>query len=799
MSCTYGSFSRDLTALNSGVAIAVATGGNLTAGQNLWLSVQIRCRGGLTLHTTPTQVTTDATNNAISVTITSAALATGDYPFELIISGSSTNDVTQMARLASWRFRDAKSISYVGHGTIVYPGEGPLRVLPKTVLLTEDAHIALSATVADAAALPVGNDLIHGMLRQLLNTNDYVVYDSEASSGDHAAAVGFWKVFHPGFAPAANGSFSTYYGSSPENEGGSDRVVTELHPSQVIIPPAYAFDGSPQDPPIILFFNNGFASGSGSSLAQGGSLSLQFLLNGSDVSAAFAGRATLQLLGYCDRQTGVLDATNAGAEVTWIPGASAVTLPVDLPVGQAAVYAFRLQARKDEITNDRDLASQKLEDGSQLAVRLFYEGSLGRPSTIWYFLGDVIYSVGDQMKLVPVVNGLRRLSGAATVQRFDTTLVGTYLVDDVLDDTADQQACISGALNGAIIMRPSGEALGDTEALRATISTASGTMAPSDWSGPVSLTAGTQTLRFTVESPAAIRADYPDALIASNAQGENNVSFYRVFIEVPGGSIYELDAPVAVSPTGTTLIEVSTLDDASVQALPTQADAAFGLFGYGEISSSAISGGSLVTGSYRVCVANYWEPGNREITKISHGSIEVLTASLADLLNQSLPYARLTAGFVQPAVAATVETTVDNNRILGVGGSVVINDTGNALQGYYTITAKSGSTSVTLLREPITGDVATGGTVANISLVIPTGRPGEGAGLQDVMDLAEQVTTPATPDAGIVKIYAKTDGRVYKLQSNGLETQVGGFDASKIMTIDDQVVVVDGNVIYMDG
>lgn len=723
MTCTYSSFARDLAALNAGLTIAATSGGSITIGASRWIACQIKTRGGLTLHTTPVQVTTTSDNRTISVTIAASAIESGDYPMELIISGAATNNVTQMVRLASWRFRDGKTITYTGVGAVVYPGEGTQRSLPHTVTLTQDAHVALSASVAASANLPTGSSLIQGMLRQITATSEVVIYDAEATSGLYTASAGFWRLHLPGFTPVNNGAFSTYYGTAPELEGGCDRLVTELGSGQAINLPAYKFDGSPQDPPLILFLNNGLAVEGGSPLPKGGSLEIQIKMNDADVSSAFAGRISLQLLGYVNRETGVLDTSMAGSAAVWQPGTGAVTLPEDLPRGHAAAYSVALTARKDEILNDRDFNASALADGAVLSTLLYFGGSLGYLSDLWYLLGNTIMPIDDRMILVPLVNGLRRLGGVALVEGYATRKVGTYLVDGVLEDTADQQAAISAALNGAIIMREEGEELAETEALRAIVSTTPGTQSPSAWSSSFSLTSGNQTISIAAISPTAIRSDYPDALLSGNSQGENNVPYYRVYVEAPGPTVYELDTPVVVSPTGTTTIAIASLDDLSSASLPASPNATFGLFGYGSVSGVAASGGSLATGSYRVAIANFYPSPNPEVTAIAHGDIEVLDASVSDLLNQSLPYARLTASFVQPAVTGSVTVDVDNARVFAVGGSVIINNASLVLQGGYEVTAKT-DTTLTLTNLGASGSASPGATVPASGFVFPAGAAG---------------------------------------------------------------------------
>ncbi len=39
--------------------------------------------------------------------------------------------------------------------------------------------------------------------------------------------------------------------------------------------------------------------------------------------------------------------------------------------------------------------------------------------------------------------------------------------------------------------------------------------------------------------------------------------------------------------------------------------------------------------------------------------------------------------------------------------------------------------------------------------------------------LYEQATTPRTPPVGWVRLYPKTDGKLYRLTSDGTETEIG--------------------------
>lgn len=44
----------------------------------------------------------------------------------------------------------------------------------------------------------------------------------------------------------------------------------------------------------------------------------------------------------------------------------------------------------------------------------------------------------------------------------------------------------------------------------------------------------------------------------------------------------------------------------------------------------------------------------------------------------------------------------------------------------------------------------------------------------EIITLDDQASTPSTPSSGFIKVYAKTDGKVYKLNSSGSESELGG-------------------------
>lgn len=76
---------------------------------------------------------------------------------------------------------------------------------------------------------------------------------------------------------------------------------------------------------------------------------------------------------------------------------------------------------------------------------------------------------------------------------------------------------------------------------------------------------------------------------------------------------------------------------------------------------------------------------------------------------------------------------------------------------------------------------ATTDTLTNKTLTSPTiNTP-----TIDVVSWDDQASTPANPSAGVYKMYFKTDGQLYKLDSNGVEAQVGsGVGGLNLMVLD---------------
>lgn len=592
--------------ITPGITIGSASGGNLTAG-SLWISVQAQTRAGRNLLSTPVQVTWDD-GDKVQVVIGADARETSETDIvAFVVSGAATNTPTDMLRLASWYARDA----YVDPvDSTAYPGQGTSRSLPHTIELTEDAHVALNASVATPAALPTGDDLIQGAIRLVNSLSEYWLYDAEAETGEQAAAAGYWVL-------SSQSELETYLASTTE-ERGCDRPISELS-DLVLSPPVYRGDGS-DSYAIQLWFTNGLVAGAGPIYDAGTPLSLQTLLNGNNKSTVFARRVIATLLGYVDRETGELNTSvpGVGSDIeldtsdsgTDDPRLGTLELPLDLEPGQAAAYEFRFRFKRSEL-------GVKLRAGDRFTLRFDEDGILGFSDSAWYITGDVVLNAGDKMRVVPASLGVLRKRGRCIVKGFRTPNVREQFVSGFTANLAAQKVCISAALGGDCIIRQPAEALGVTDAIRAVVSTEAGTYVASSWQPAVNIS-GTNIIQVSTTYPTGIRSDYPDVVAGMSATF--NAPQVRVFIRF-GGTIYEMPTPVSPTLPDDTIL-ISTISGwATVGSLPTSPSADFGLFGYGAISAiSATGSGTLTAGSYEVAIAWHYPSPNTAITKISHST-----------------------------------------------------------------------------------------------------------------------------------------------------------------------------------
>lgn len=739
------------------VTFAVTTGGFLSAG-SLWFCVQALNRVGRNLLSTPVQLTWGA-NAAIAITISDRA--TGEEVYEYVISAAATNDPTAMRLLLSVRARNNLTV-----GSVVYPGQGTYKTLPLSVELTQDSQTAIAPSVATPDDLPTAN-LLHGMVRFITSTSEYVAYDdySETWITDSLSLI------------------STYLAATTD-AGGCDRPLGELTPSDLKYqPPAYGGNGS-DSYPVALWYSNGLAEESGAAEPQGTRLTLQLAANGRNITAAFSGRAYFKFLGYVRRSTGVLDTSipGVGDTIVWTAEDSPIELPQDLPKGYAAAYELFFRFRNAELQS-------VLQRGVQITTLLYPEGLLGKPDSSWAIVGDVVLPDGDLMRILPVSGGVRRLPGKCLVGGYRSPSVGETELIGLPEEQPVIKITVSAALAGAIAYRLPADNVLTTEAVRAVVSTMGGITGSSMLTDAVTIADDTEAIRVTIDYPTAIRSDYPDRIAGQTAAF--NAPLVRIYV-IAAGIIHQLPDLTPTPPTQT--IDITTLDDALViDDLPIAPNPEFGLFGYEEIAAAVQSVSpattDLVAGSYQVAIAYYYSTSNDRVTAISHSesdgcipefiALQDAIAQSSAILTGAVPptsgqgtendvfieaagvtiniydktspetwtlrgtvtapagidgtdgadgvnaYTMTTGDFIQPAIASTVEISVGSSEWMAIDQPVFVTD-----GGLYVVTAKGVGTFTAELLEPLitTPPEATIAFPADVAPAGLQGLPGDWTG-----------------------------------------------------------------------
>jgi len=580
----------------SNISFAAAAGGATTAGGSLWFSAQARTRQGLNLHTTPAQVTWTA-GQKIVVTIGTGAIAPGELGsvHEIWISAAASNDATAMRRLATWAALEADQQTPAS--------------LPATVDLTRDAHLVLGGSVANLAALPTGSDRVRGMVREA--GGEYYTWDGSA-----------WVEYYP-WTGAAD-SFTSYFGASTSLAGGCDRPIQSVPAEDLIALPPYTPDGS-ASPRVRLCYLNLEAL----EIEANSPIGMVAELDGVEASDKLNGRLWARYLGKFVRNSGSLSGsagsdTPVGLYVTTTgQNASTLRFPETLQEGEGALWEFFVKLNASDQSG--------LEDGGQITIYPYPQGDAGDFEPLNQLSGDLVFSAGNRLRVVPTLASVQSLDGAGILGGYVFERSSSRSAGALAADTAAQQVAIAGATRGGITVRQPGEQLLISEVLRALVSTSPGVCSPSAWSSSVAVSSS-GAISLLVNYPSAVRADYPDAI--AGAAATFNAPTLRCYLRFNGSTITRAaDIPVA-NAGGTQTVLIT--DAGSAASLPSNADERFGLFSYGALTPAATSGGSLAAGNYEVAITYDYPSPNTRASALDHrplsGCVNELPVTLAEFL-----------------------------------------------------------------------------------------------------------------------------------------------------------------------
>ena len=600
------SFTPQLTNFDWGASIETGTG-NLTAGTKTY-HIQLLNRVGLNL-LSPGKALTTETGDRIIITIPTEVIKEGEDIWGFVISASSTGNIEDAVQIAVIDYRLSDQVSTIE--------------LPVEIAFSEPAHIETdNLSVANAASLPSGSDLINGQLRYLEDATTWYRYDEEIDT---------W-VEHYFDNP------NTFIGNTKEEKGADQELGANL-----IIPPLPVDDNA--NPvttnPIRYWLIGAELEDEGITLS--GSFNLRIAINGSTVSDTgqvwgnvFAGLFKFQLVGYYRLLTRAIDTGMEGVGVTqtWHPQYNLLSLPLNLPAGFAAVFDVWLEA------DLASLAGAGFEAGDTLSIGFDRLGRIGIPSDIAQLTGDVILGSGNQLLVLPN----KILDGKAIAGGFyfdSPTTSGIF--NTAPANTPNQVVIINGATGGTVRTSIAPANVLSSEVIRCTFSTEAGYTDPTEFSDPFTLSV-TGGLTVTVQHPvnpnnrATVRANYPDGAIASSVLADWDNPQFRLYL-LQGSTLYEKQSLIVSDSATTQTVQIQDLEDfRQVEFIPSGTavlGADFGLFAPGKPSLAQLTGGVLQPNTYQTAIRYEYPAPNSLITRINHaveGTIKVFPQTFEDLL-----------------------------------------------------------------------------------------------------------------------------------------------------------------------
>lgn len=581
MTTTYSSGKLQLT-FNSGNVSVVNGSGNLGVTGTYYISIQGRNLIGLNLNSTLVPVTLTTTS---TLTITLPSLASGETWSDIVISASTTNNVSALTQVMVVNSADFNS----------------------PVILTSVELFKLTTlarTVANSAALPATP--IQGLIRYITNLNYYYEYDEYSTATvDNltvlTATTGRWLRV---------GAISTYITDTTATDGCDQDVRT---PNLIVNAPSYTCDGSKGDG-VTFWLRNEFST----IISSGTRISCTVRLFEEDKSQLFDSLLILELLGYVNLITGVLDASVSSGEVTYQPRSQWLTLPEDLDIGYAAVVRV---SPKFTITD--------LDNNVPYLANLTTYVTFAPTSGIYTpgVFGNLIYNEYDKWRIYSDV-------GLSVIKSKGSGIVNNYELNDISAETITGLS--SNTANQYIFLTSNGTSFASTTSSfvsavkRCVVSTVNGIGTPVSY-GSFALN-NTKKLSVTVNYPTSVRSNYPDALIAGSSKGKFNATNVVIYIKNSSNAVFVTE--VNITPSASNDVYVLNYSDFTSSTLATPSSN-YGLYTPLSVTTSTPSNSSTFpTGSYEVFVAFKY---TGVVTVIDHSVSELyeITSNLSELFSTS--------------------------------------------------------------------------------------------------------------------------------------------------------------------
>lgn len=616
-------------------AIAVASGGNLTAG-SLWLGIVRQNRIGFDI-ASPLQQITWTTGQKVVITLPSTLRVNDSEDVHRIwILAGTTSTVGQSSPLTCWRGYTLTEIGSTGYFNEVRSS------LPATIELTENAHLQIGAVAANPAALLTIAALKDGMQRFVTSLNKLFYYDPLSTRTvdnntvlSAGANPGQWLQW-PLSQLFSLGSITDTTGINGANRDSRAVVDADI----LLPPPRYKMDGT-NSPWVQYTLFNGTTE-SGTPIDAGTRLVIDILQSGLPKSQLFSDRVIVKVLGVSRFSDGSLSTAGitTGAELTYQYGQPLYALEQDLQPGYGLTIAIALRVNAFELDGD-------VQNGL-ISVKPYFSKISSNPNPAQQITGDVILAVGDRRRVYPKRGAIARIGSGSVTMNYRVS-ANKAAFDFVIPSTGVTGQKITINDNADIFWRGTA-ALLSSERQRAIVGLGTGRSNPSPWSAYTAYGA-TDSADVTIVYPTAIRADYPDVAIANagSAQGaEFNAPLLVLYVQRQSdGQIREF-ANNATLVTASQTFNVSNFAAGTViGSLPTTAND-FGCWAAANAPSTAIvsGGGSIGAASYRFAYAFRYTGGT--LTDIDHG-----------VANGNLAEAAASYGEMSTQIT-TLQTTVNN-------------------------------------------------------------------------------------------------------------------------------------------
>jgi hypothetical protein len=192
----------------------------------------------------------------------------------------------------------------------------------------------------------------------------------------------------------------------------------------------------------------------------------------------------------------------------------------------------------------------------------------------------------------------------------------------------------------------------------------------------------------------------------------------------------------------------------------------------GSVTSAKIADGTIVNGDINAAAAiDHSKLASMTAGQVLLGNgsnVPTSTALSGDVTVNSSGVTAISSGAVVNA-DVNASAAIDRSKLAsGTASHVVINDGSGVMSSEAQLATSRGGTGVNSTATfPTTGTVVTrtaSETLTNKTLTAP---------VIDQALMTDQGSTPTSPSAGTTKFYSKTDGKLYKLTSAGVEQEVG--------------------------